>query len=393
MPPKRIGAAERRSVLLVLGWHVHEIHMGVARYARESGWILNDVASHTGEPPCGWKGHGIITLLPGNALHQEWLKDWLLQTKLPVVDLSDQMPELPFPRVLPDNEAIGCAAATELIGRGFEHLGFYCVNHCAPVERERMAGFRRAVEKAGMTFHLFDYTAQLGRPDALRNQLPRLAQWLRELPKPVGVMAQYDGHATLVVRAAVDAGLNIPEQVAVIGADNDPIYCELGAVPLSSVVTHRDLLGYRGAELLDRLMKGAKPPRQPIRISPSGVMVRRSSDAFAVGDPNVLRALNFIAAHLHEPITVHDIVRASGVSRRGLYLRFEQHVHASVHRELMRQRLARSKQLLRDPGRKMVEIAEACGFEDASAFSKAFRSHEGSSPSAYRAGTATPAIQ
>lgn len=372
----------RRSVLLSLGWYVQEITLGVARYARQAGWELNDTSSHNGMVPSCWKGDGIVTLIPSWA-HKTRI-DFILNAGVPTVDLSDQLPELPFPRVLPDNIAIGRIAAEHFVSRGFMHFAFYTMDSQAPVVVERMEGFRQVVRERGRNFVALDYSGLWRAPNAQDRLLPWLKRELARLPKPVAVMAQFDGEANDVLRACDKAGIRVPEEVAVVGVDNDPIYRDLGPLPLSSVESNREMIGFRGAELLDHLMAGGKPPKEPIRIAPGGVIVRRSSDIVAVDDPPVAKAVAYIAKHFCEPITVDDIVRYSGASRRTLYGRFEKLVGHTILRELTRQRLELAKRLLRDTDEKMQSIAEQCGLGEAEHLSKCLRQSEGLSSTQYR---------
>lgn len=380
-------AEPRKSVLLVMGFYVHEINVGVAKYAKLANWILDDVASRNGAIPPGWTGDGIVALIPSFPIptrNQEELIRFVTSVNVPVVDLCDQLPSLPFPRVLPDNEAIGRVAAEHLIGRGFQHFAFYTHDSQAPVVRERMAGFRETALRAGREFHLVDYSGKIAEASASQNLLPWLGRQLLDLPKPLAAMAQYDCEANDIVRACQMAGLTVPDDVAVVGADNDPIYAELGPVPLSSVVTNREAIGYQGAELLDRLMHGERPPRAPLRIKPDGIIVRKSSDVVAVGDPHIAKAVQFINRHFAGPITVDDVVAASGTSRRNLYGKFATHVGHSIQREIARQRLEQAKHRLREGSAKLQVIAEECGFGDADQLSKIFKHHLGISVSQFR---------
>ena len=379
MRPKR----ERKSVLLALGWYVHEMVSGVAKFARERDWILDDLPSHSGVVWPSWAGDGIITLIPDR--QHQLLIDRVRRAGVPVVDLSDQLPELPFPRVLPDNEAIGRMAAEHFLGRGFSQFAFVTWDSSAPVVQGRLAGFRQTVMKAGKNFSLVDYSPQMQKPGAVARFLPWLARRLAELPKPLATMAQYDGEALNIFRACQLANLLVPEQVAVVGVDNDPIYCELGGIPLSSVASNREMIGYKGAELLDRLMRGGKAPGQPLRIAPTGLVIRKSSDIMAVGDVSVAKALSFIAEHFREPITVQDVVQASGASRRNLYIKFADTLGHSIRGEILRQRLERAKHLLRETGEKLQGIAQESGFEDPAMLSKTFKQHLGISATAFRA--------
>jgi len=354
-----------------MGYYVHEISLGVAKYARMAGWILNDITSRNSFVPCGWKGDGIVTLLP------EPTRDDLLQfvngAGVPVVDLSEQMSELPFPRVTTDDDAIGRMVAGHFITRGFDHLAFFALDVNAPVVRQRMEGFRAVALAAGRKFHLIDYTPLCNQPKATARMLPWLAAALVRLPKPLAALAQNDAAANDIVHACQIAGLAVPDQVAVIGVDNDPTYTEMGPLPISSVETNREQVGYRGAELLDRLMAGEEPPGVTLRIPPVGVVVRRSSDVISAQDVNVAKALAFIAQRFRSPITVDEIVAASGASRSKLYTKFALHTGHSIKREIVRQRLEHAKLLLRGSQDKLQSIAEACGFKEAAQLSKTFK--------------------
>lgn len=305
-------------------------------------------------------------------------------SSIPIVNVATQESGFNFPCVRTDNRAIGRMGAEELISRGFQHLGFYAVELRAAVVRERMEGFRMAVEKAGRTFHLVDYTGQWSRRNAALNRLSWLGKQLEGLPKPIAMMAQYDLEATDLVVVGLERGLKIPEQLAVIGADNDLIYCELGHIPLSSVDTNLDFLGYKAAELLDSLMAGKAAPREPILVSPSGVVVRRSSDIFATEDPALRKALAFIGERLGGPLSVNDVVTVSGASRRVLYRRFHDQIGHTIEQEIARQRFNKAKKMLRETECKLQEIAENCGFEDADQFSKTFKYHVGVAPKVFR---------
>jgi LacI family transcriptional regulator len=380
MPAKRNAA--RPTVVLALGWYVNEIVAGVARYAREAGWILYDTPSHSRLAlahvgPCD----GIITLL-GSAREQPMIRH-CLRVRVPVVDLSDQLPELPFPRVLPDNEAIGRMGAQHLLECGLRHLAFLELNSAAPVVMERKNAFERAVTRAGRPFHRLDATATANRD--IGRIVPWLARRLADLPRPLGIMAQYDGEAVFVLQACREAGLRVPEDVAVLGVDNDPIYCELGLVPLSSVDTNREMQGYRAAELLARLMAGGPAPARAVRIPPVGVVPRKSTEIAAISDAEVARALRYIAANFSKPIRVSDVVAAAGGSRRSLYNKFAREIGRSIARELRRRRIEHARRLLVSGRRKLDAVAEQSGFEDAKVFSKCFKQCEGVSPARFRA--------
>ena len=378
-PPQK---PRRRSALLALGYNVYEINFGVAEYAKKAGWILNDAMSHFGRLPSQWHGDGVITLLNPDA--QPGLIEMIKSTGVPVVNLAHYRDSFISAWVLPNNEKIGSIAANHFLTRGFDHFAFYRPTS-APVVMERLAAFRDTVIRAGKEFYDISFENAPKRRRTEENLLPWLGEQLRRLPKPLAVMAQYDVDANEVVRAALNAGLQVPEDVAVAGVDNDPIYSQFGPVPLTSVLSNRRLAGYRAAELLDAIMNRKPRLERNLRIDPEGIIVRTSSDVVAASDNHVGKALRYIWEHFHQPITVDDVVAHAGISRRGLYDRFERSVGHPIHLELMRQRIDKVKQLLRDTDEKLQVIADCCGLIDAERLSKSFRRFCAVSPVQYRA--------
>jgi LacI family transcriptional regulator len=373
--------SHRPTVLLAMGWFVHEINLGVARYARSAGWILEDVASHSGVLDPDWSGDGIITLVEDI---RSPLVGFLERAKVPVVNLTGHFPELPYPRVLQDNHAIGRTAADELIGRGFKNLAFFTIDRDVPVVAERMAGFREAALAAGCTYHLIDYTPEKSKTKERQSMRKWLAGKLLDLPKPLGTMAQFDAEANIIVQACLLVELQVPEDVAVVGVDNDPIYSELGPIPLTSVNSNREMLGYRGAELLDQLMRGDTYPERAVRVPSGGITVRQSTNIFATTDVALSKALRFIKENATKTICVDDVAKASGISRRALYQKFDRQVGRSINVEIIRQRLNLAKDLLVSSDMKLDALAYECGFQGATSLSNAFRCHLGVGPSAYR---------
>lgn len=389
MPPSLKPArkkARRRNILLALGWNVFEFNLGVAEYAKKANWILNDVMCHSSRIPSQWRGDGIITHVNGRM--EKELLSLLRGAKVPVVNLGAHTASFINSRVIPDNERIGELAADHLLGRGFEHFAFFRLSSTVVV-MERMEGFRKRILAEKREFHEINFEPKLTAGKNINSQYSRLLPWLaaqlKKLPKPLAAMAQYDGEANDVVRAALSAGLRVPEDVAVIGVDNDPVYSTLGPIPLTSVDSSRRLAGYRAAELLDTIIDGDRWVEKTVRIPPANVIVRTSTDIIAVEDPYVSKALHCIWSRFRTGISIEEIVSVSGISRRGLYTRFERIVGHPIYEELMRQRLDCAKQLLRDSDEKLQFIADECGLVDAERLSKSFKRFCGMSPMDYRA--------
>lgn len=369
----------RKRVLLALGWYDYEVNRGVAAFAREANWILNDMAGHTRGIPLHWRCDGILASLP-RAPDPDQAR--LLKRGVPVVDLRIEYPH-PLPRVVLDNEAIGRLAAEHFLSRGFSDLGYYQA-YAGQVELERMAGFRNAVEGAGKTFHHINMAKAPGPCRRGDKRLDYLAGLIKALPKPIGVMGQYDGSASEFVMACERAGVPVPEHVAVMGADNDPITSELGIIPLTSVDTDRYRHGYEAAALLDRLMKGERRTPVVIRIPPKHVVMRRSSSILAVKNLHVSRALAFIWDRFRDPIQVRDVVHSTGISRRSLFALFRQHIGRTVMDEITRLRITHAKLLLKQSDEKTYAIARNCGYHDARHLNKNFQRLVGMTPTEFR---------
>ncbi len=364
---------------MALGYYDHQLHRGIVRYAREAGWILDTSMAHYGLLPDHWQGDGIITLLLS---HRNDIIQYTQRSPVPVVSLTADVETLSIPRVLLDNMRIGQLAAEHLMDRGFENLGFYKFSDIHDVQG-REKGFRQTVESAGRKYFPLDWHAA-SQQQPSRKWFDWLKRQLKRLPLPMGILAQSDNRASLLISACEAVGIAVPEQIAVIGVDNDEYACEFAPVPLSSVDSNREALAYEGAFLLGKLMEGGRPPAEPIVVAPKGIVIRKSSDILAIEHKAVARALGFIWEHFLEPISVDDVIEASRMSRCGLYRAFEKHVGRSIGDELARKRVERAKRLLVETDAKLHRIASQSGFSGGEHFSRAFTRLVGTTPSAYR---------
>lgn len=381
-------------VLLALGSYQHATHRGVARYAREKGWHLVADMAYGGQIPRGWEGDGIITSLTD----RQELTDFVLSAGTHVVDLNMVRADIPLPRVVGNHEAIGRLAAMHLLERGFEHFAWYAV-HENRTALERRTGFLRALNDEGMDLsHCTNliWAQGKGKPSADADALTADRDWtqrrdwiikaLGPLEKPLAVFAYNDYQASHLINACLHAGIQIPEEVAVVGVDNDELVCDCLPVPLSSVKHDLETRGYQGAALLDQRMKGDldAPIPDPIRIDPSGVITRKSSDILALPDPQVSKALRHIWNHFHEPLSIGEIVAATEVSRRTLEKAFRQHLKRSILDEVQRVRLQRVKELLAHTDFSMRQIATQAGFASPQYLHQVFRKELGTTPGEYR---------
>jgi LacI family transcriptional regulator len=306
-------------------------------------------------------------------LHPE-MAEAVKRAEVAAVNCSTRTADLPLPRVGNDDEAIGRVGAEHLLSRGFAQYGFIHLPGAWYADR-RLGAFRQTVEgDAGRPCHVLTLT------DVHSDQL---ANWLAELPKPIALMAANDTTGRLAINAAVDGGFRIPEDVAVLGVDNDRWATAMSAVPLSSVAIDARQVGYRAARMLDELMAGQEPT--PVQwISPTGVVTRHSTDIVVQQDPVVVEALRLMRDRCDEALHVDDVLDHLGVSRRTLEMKLKAAIGQTPQTAIYRARIERSKKLLVESDLALGEIARACGFVRQERFSVVFKRLIGLTPGRYR---------
>ncbi|ACB77040.1 XylR family transcriptional regulator [Opitutus terrae] len=303
---------------------------------------------------------------------------------IPLVDLND-CPRFPgVPKIRPDNVTIGHLGAEHFLERGFTHFGF-CGFSGQGWAEERRDGFLEALRLAGQDAAVLevDYPGEL-TPAWDARQTARLVQWVQHLPKPAAVMACNDLRAIQLVRAAQTTGLLVPEEIAVLGANNGVARCELVYPPLSSVAANPFQSGLRAAEWLAQLMAGHPLARDDERIDPVGVVTRLSTDILAISDKHVAVALSFIREHACRGITVDEVVTHTFVSRSLLEMKFRRVLGRSPQAEIRRTQMAKIRQLLVETDLPLKQIAEVTGFEHTEYLSVVFKRFAGISPGEYR---------
>jgi LacI family transcriptional regulator len=312
------------------------------------------------------------------------LAEVLLALRKPVVSVAGVLPELPLPRVAVDHAEVGRQAAGHMLERGVRQFGFVgYLRHEFSIQRE--AGFREVIEAAGLTVAAFhERSDRVQDPTGLWMWNQPLMGWLTSLPKPVGVLASNDVQASQVSEYCRQLMLLVPEQVAIVGVDDDDLLCELSRPSLSSVALPGERIGYEAARLLDAWQQGRLPGRTTVVLPPTGVVVRQSSDLIAVPDPEVAAAVRFIQEHAHQEIHVKDVLRDVPIGRRSLERRFRKCLQRSISDEIRRVHLERSKQLLLATDLSIAAVASMAGFHDGRQLSILFRRATGITPTAFR---------
>lgn len=360
-----------------------DVLRGIAQYVRlGASWsVYHEPRSLEESVPRwlrDWRGDGIIA-----RVQNKKIADAVLETGLPAVDVLGLVRGVGLPLVHVDDEAIARLAAEHLLDRGFRNFGF-CGVTGANWSDARCEAFVRLVREAGCTCSIDHLPPDSRGTENWENQEERLTEWVRRLPKPVGVMVCNDPRGQQVLEACHRAGAAVPEEVAVIGVDNDEPLCEIADPPLSSVIPGHPQVGFEGAALLDRLMEGGEPPAEPVFLPPAGVATRMSTDVLAVEDPDVVSAVRFIREQACRGIGVDDVVAEVMVSRSTLQRRFRTALGRSVHDEILRVRLRRVAELLTETDLPIEAVAAKAGFAHRQYLGEIFKARTGQTLVAFR---------
>jgi LacI family transcriptional regulator len=372
----------QKRVLVALGWYDYRLHRGIEKFAQEHNWHLSANLTREKVIPWGWEGDGILAWLGAG----DDLAEFVVDAKKPTVDFSFRRRHLKFARVLEDHYHAAQLVAEHFLSRGFGHFLFYSDTDNWSYE-ERGEGFVGALKRSGHDCTWLRWHRSPEYRDD-REQWKRKRKWLvnqlKPAAKPLAVFAANDEQALEVLESCESAGLNVPEQVAIVGAENYLLAPDAIHTPVSSVDTNLEMLGYTGAALLEDLMNGKPASPKPIRVPAVGIITRKSSDLLAVKHKGVANSLRFIWEHASQPISVKDLVGVAAMSRRGLHKAFLDNVGRTPGQELQRVRIERAKRLLADSNHKLEVLANMCGYQSANSFCVAFKQATGQSPKQYR---------
>jgi len=363
---------------------------GIAGYARLHGpWSIyhHERALNDPAPPWlrRWRGHGVIA-----RIENEDLIKVLRKLKRPTVDLRG-LHDLPgIPLVETNDRSVMRLALEHLTERGCTRIA-YCGFPNANYSERRLRYLRRLVEERKLLLDVFEpkksRAAAAGTVATETQGLlfeDAIAKWLATLPKPVGVIACNDIRGQQVLNAAREHQIPVPEDVAVIGVDNDEVLCELSDPPLTSVEPDTQRIGYEAAALLDRMMRGQAPPAAKVFVEPGNVVTRQSTDVLAVADREVASAVRFIRQHATAEISVEDVLDQVPLSRSTLERRFMKIIGRSPKAEILRVKLERARRLLAETDYALVAIAGMTGFKHAEYLSVVFKQKFGQTPGAFR---------
>lgn len=380
----------RKNILLVIetskSFGRNLLH-GIGRYIREQDatWAVYIEERGKRDNLPSWikkfDGDGIISHSNSPAMIQS-----LRGLELPIIETDMCGMGQSVPLVYSDEDALCRLAARHFSSRGINQIAW-----CQLVNRSwcnfRHEAFLKILAEEGMTL-AGEYLPPRQTPGDWLAQREAMSQWLLNLPSPVGILCANDLCGSRLLDAARQAGINVPEQAAILGIDNDPVLCNLTSPPLSSIDQNAELIGYRSAALLETMMEGTAASDTPVWVDPLTIVTRQSTDIVAIENPDVAQAVKFIRDHACRGITVGDVVEASSVSRSLLEKLFRDSLGRSPKAEIMRIRIELACQLLCG-GMPITAIALRCGFSSSQYFANVFQRELGVSPSLWRKQQAT----
>ena len=325
-----------------------------------------------------WQGDGIIARIANPELLA------LIQGKgLPTVDVLGNVSPSPFPLVKCNDRAIGASVAKHFIEQAHTHYAFIGLGD----ERwslEREAGFKEELKEYQSAVHTFHVQQHHVQEHPVRNGLDSVKAWLSKRSTPIGLMVASDQLAPIIFEACHRLGLAIPERVSVVGVDNDRPFCNLCRPRLSSVEPNHELVGYRAAQTLERLINGETLDQQVIEVNRHTLYQRLSSELIAVDNPALLKALNTIREHACAGVSLDAIAKVAGLSRSVLQRRFRQKLNRTVGEVILHEKLRIARGMLSDTELPISLVAERCGFNCQEYMNHIFKKHLHTTPRKYR---------
>jgi LacI family transcriptional regulator len=360
--------------------YARAVMRGIISYARPARpWIFHMLENN----PEKFAGnridhlHGVI----GTLVHKE-VTDTLHAKNIYTVNISNRHANPGVTRVGTDDRGIGQIAARHFLDRGFTNFAFIDTLNMH-LSKEREEGFAAELAKKKLAYNsLTRWMADRQMTAPITYEV--ISDWLKSLPRPLALFAASDSVAWPVLEVCRELDFPVPESIAIVGVDNDPMICLLASPSLSSVAVPAERIGYEAATLLDRMLAGEQPPKDPILIPAKEIVSRQSTDVLAIPDAELAAAVRYIRHNAGNRIGVRDVVRATQVARRSLERKFRTVLGRSPLEEIRRARLDRVREMLVNTDLPMPAIAERAGFDSAVRLTTVFREETGLTPTGFR---------
>lgn len=356
------------------------IARGVGDYIRShKGWIIlmDPMLKATLKTVQHWKPDGIII-----SAKLPTINNILTLKHIPMVAVGSPLQSLDIPVVTSNQEEIGRMAARFYINKGFQHFAFCGGNENAMWCKQRLQGFESELKKKKRQLSVFkpNFDIEPSMPEAIE----ALGKWMNELPKPCGLFVFFDGWARWVLDACVAENIKVPDEISVLGVDNDRWLCELSQPQLSSVDANVKTVGYVAADILHRILDGESEFQNVTTVDPLEIVKRDSTEVMFFDDPEIAFAMRYIHEHACDPISPSDVLTVTGMSNSTAHRKFKKFVGHSIHSEIQNTQVNRLKKLLTTTNLNVAEAAKQSGFENVRYLTKVFRDYTGLTPTEFR---------
>jgi LacI family transcriptional regulator len=310
------------------------------------------------------------------------MEEEFFEGELPVIaqDFKERFSKIP--NITGSYWETGVLGAEYFLNKGYYNFAFYGFNNIV-WSRERAEGFEDTIRKAGYEVNYFEHKKSRST-DIWYYKSKSLSKWLRNLPKPVALMACDDNQGVHIVEACIHNKIRVPQDVAILGVDNDVTLCELSDPRLSSIDLDIERAGFESAQVLDEMIRTGKKDNRDIVVGPVKVITRSSTDMFASADAYVAEALTYIHKNIDRNLVVDQVVKEVPLSRRALEKRFLQITGQPVYKYITKVRMEKLAQKLLDTDQSVFEIAVDLGFQDSKNLARQFKQMTGYAPGEYR---------
>lgn len=369
---------KHRHVLLLGGPYMQNFYSCITRLARERNWYLE--LDERYNPPRDWQGDGVLSMHLDVPAMNDFM-DGVLARGIPIVDLIDVTGRTDFGRVSTDEAALGKAAATHFHDRKFQHAAFFSIEW-TPLHQHRYEAFAAAFH--GGSLEKWSWPADASNEEDRNARLEWAARRLKEAAKPIAVLTFNAYNAFYLSTVCKNIGLDVPQEVAILAGWDNEIYNQHRDLPISGIIHDDETICRKATDLLQRMMDGKCAHNTSVRVPPLGISVRHSTDAFAVADPTMRKAITLITSNIGKPFGPSQIADRLGMTLSQLNLISQSELGRPMLGEIIRLRVEESKRLMRETDDKLSTIARLSGFCNASYFIKVFREHEGVSPRVWR---------
>jgi len=364
-----------------IGEYIQGLLRGIAQYSNANGpWVFyREPGKHEGTLPQlnPEEADGIVAKIPNTPAARKKLPDTV---PIILVGYREIIPEMP--QIFGDTESIGRVAAEYFLNKGFRNFAF-CGFDEFHWSRERGRSFKSYLRIRGFKVHQYrNLKGTIRKSWHLEQQ--DIAKWLKSLPKPIAILACNDDRGQHLISACKLGRLRIPNEISVLGVDNDKFVCALTYPPLSSISLGTERAGFEAAQLLAKMMKARKRINANIMVHPTHVVTRQSTDIIAAEDSLVSEAVNYIQKHSNMDISVDDVAGSVMVSRRRLERKFRSLLNKSVYDEIRRIRVNKIISMLLETNLSIAQIGLAMGFKDITHTGRYFKEETGFSPLEYR---------